>query len=211
MAGGETGSSTGSGRTGLESIRSRCLRRVRARTPRPERLLGHVARVVRSRRHRRRRRPAWGPGRLRPSPVRRLGHAERSARDRRRPGARRVASPDCRAGHRLDADRERRVARTRAEATCLDGGGGGGGGGNWETEYWVWPLPPPGPFAFVCEWPAKGIPLTRKEIDAQAMRDAAAQAETLWEDPTSRGRAARCHLRGGGSSPPQDFEEFLFR
>jgi hypothetical protein len=61
--------------------------------------------------------------------------------------------------------------------------GGGGGGGDWDHRYWVWPLPPEGPLAFVCEWPAKGISLTRHEIDAKLIRDAAAQAEVLWEDP----------------------------
>lgn len=63
---------------------------------------------------------------------------------------------------------------------------GGGGGGDWDQKFWVWPLPPPGPLAFVCEWPAKEIELTRKEIDAQLVRGAAEHAETLWE--TRRGR-----------------------
>lgn len=47
----------------------------------------------------------------------------------------------------------------------------------WEQSYWVWPLPPPGPLALVCEWPAAGIPLTRLELDAQAIIDAAARAQ----------------------------------
>jgi hypothetical protein len=51
--------------------------------------------------------------------------------------------------------------------------GGGGGGGSFHQAYWVWPLPPAGPLAFVCEWPAAGIPLTRHEIDAQVILDAA--------------------------------------
>jgi hypothetical protein len=69
------------------------------------------------------------------------------------------------------------------DSPVLAPGGGGGGGGSWESDYWVWPLPPPGPFAFVCEWPAKGVALTRKEIDAALLRDAAAQAEVLWDEP----------------------------
>jgi hypothetical protein len=60
--------------------------------------------------------------------------------------------------------------------------GGSGGGGDWEQGYWVWPLPPEGPLAFVCEWPAKGIPLTRHEIDAKVVRDSAAEVEVLWEE-----------------------------
>jgi hypothetical protein len=65
----------------------------------------------------------------------------------------------------------------------LIGGRGGGGGGSWEMEYWSWPLPPEGPLAFVCEWPAKGIPLTRAEVDARLVLDAAGRAEVLWDDP----------------------------
>jgi hypothetical protein len=61
-------------------------------------------------------------------------------------------------------------------------GGGGGGGGNWRQTQWVWPLPPPGPVALVCEWPAMGIPLTRSELDAQAIIDAAARAQVVFSD-----------------------------
>ena len=59
--------------------------------------------------------------------------------------------------------------------------GGHGGEGRWTQEFWVWPLPPPGPLAFVCEWPHHGIDLTRSEIDAQVVLDAAARAQVLWE------------------------------
>jgi len=62
-------------------------------------------------------------------------------------------------------------------------GGGGGGGHSWHSDFWLWPLPPPGPLAFVCEWPSEGIELTRTEIDAALLPEAAAQAETLWEPP----------------------------
>ena len=60
--------------------------------------------------------------------------------------------------------------------------GGGGGGTAWDTEYWLWPLPPAGPFAFVCEWPARGIAESRAEIDAAAILEAAGRASTLWSD-----------------------------
>lgn len=60
--------------------------------------------------------------------------------------------------------------------------GGGGGGGDWQQEFWVWPLPPPGPLAFVCEWPAQGIALTRAEVDARAVLDAAARAQVIFSD-----------------------------
>jgi hypothetical protein len=59
---------------------------------------------------------------------------------------------------------------------------GSGSGANWDQRYWVWPLPPVGPFAFVCEWPAEGIPLTRAEIDGASIRAAADQAELLWDE-----------------------------
>lgn len=67
--------------------------------------------------------------------------------------------------------------------------GGGGGNGNWDQNYWVWPLPPAGMLAFVCEWPAKGVALTRDEIDADVIRASAGQAEVLWEDSGGGGSA----------------------
>jgi hypothetical protein len=64
----------------------------------------------------------------------------------------------------------------------LHPGGGGGGGGNWRQSIWIWPLRPTGRLAFVCEWPAAGVPLTRHEIDAQLILDAAAHAQLLFND-----------------------------
>jgi hypothetical protein len=70
------------------------------------------------------------------------------------------------------------------DAPVMHPGGGGGGGGRWRQEMWVWPLPPPGPVAFVCEWPAAGIPLSRAELDAQVILDAAGRAQVIFpEDP----------------------------
>ena len=88
-------------------------------------------------------------------------------------------------------------------------GGGGGGAGNWETQFWVWPLPPEGPLAFVCEWPAREIPLTRLEVDAALVREAAAQAEILWEldrGGSSGGSWVSYGMLGLGSSQPDDDE-----
>jgi hypothetical protein len=68
--------------------------------------------------------------------------------------------------------------------------GGSGGGRTWDFGFWVWPLPPDGPLAFVVEWPSEGIELTRAEIDASIVGEAAKQAETLWPDedgPSSPG------------------------
>ena len=41
-------------------------------------------------------------------------------------------------------------------------------------------LPPPGPLAFVVEWPARGIPETRVEIDASLVLEAADRAAPVW-------------------------------
>lgn len=60
--------------------------------------------------------------------------------------------------------------------------GGGGGGTRWSQEYWLWTLPPPGPLAFVCEWPAQGVELTRSEMDAGSVIEAAGRAQVLWEE-----------------------------
>ena len=62
--------------------------------------------------------------------------------------------------------------------------GGGGGGRSWDQRFWLWPLPPPGLLALVCEWPAHGVSLTRVEVDAGEIVDAAARAEELWPDDT---------------------------
>jgi hypothetical protein len=49
----------------------------------------------------------------------------------------------------------------------------------WRHDFWCWPLPPPGPLQLVCEWPAMEIALTRYEIDAQLILDAAARAQKI--------------------------------
>lgn len=71
----------------------------------------------------------------------------------------------------------------------LIGGAGGGGARSWDQRFWVWPLPPPGRMAAVCEWPSEGIALTRVELDAAPIREAADRAVVLWEGPGT--------LRGG--------------
>jgi hypothetical protein len=57
-----------------------------------------------------------------------------------------------------------------------------GGASQWRahTTFWAWPLPPTGPLTFSCEWPAYGIPITRHEIDANLVREAAERASLLW-------------------------------
>jgi hypothetical protein len=90
--------------------------------------------------------------------------------------------------------------------------GGGGGGGQWDFGFWLYPLPPPGPFAFVCEWPSEGVPLSRVEIDASLVREAAEQAEELWGDERrSGGRGwialARVDSAFRGQTRPPTFDE----
>jgi hypothetical protein len=77
-------------------------------------------------------------------------------------------------------------------------GGGGGGGESWHQSEWVWPLPPSGPLAFVCEWPAAEIPLTRREIDAQLVLDAAERATVIF---TQEGGASGARWTTYGPAP----------
>ena len=58
--------------------------------------------------------------------------------------------------------------------------GGAGGEREWRQSFWRWPLPSPGPLQLVCEWPSMGIPLTRYEIDAQLVLDAAERAQEIF-------------------------------
>jgi hypothetical protein len=51
-----------------------------------------------------------------------------------------------------------------------------------DVDLWVAGLPPPGPLAFVCEWPARGIPESRVEIEASLVLEAAARSVPIWPD-----------------------------
>lgn len=81
----------------------------------------------------------------------------------------------------------------RPQGPILQPGGGGSGGTRADMNFWVWPLPPAGSLAFVCEWPAYGISLSRHEIDSALIRTAAAQTTPLWPDEDGSGG-------GGGHS-----------
>jgi hypothetical protein len=73
--------------------------------------------------------------------------------------------------------------------------GGGGGMHRWDMRFWCWPLPPAGKFAFVVEWPSEAIALTRVEIDAAPIRDAASRAVELWPDgEPGSGSASSVHF-----------------
>ena len=60
--------------------------------------------------------------------------------------------------------------------------GRGGTGLRWVQDVWLWPLPPEGPLAFVCEWPALGVELSRADIDSTLLHRAAGRSESLWEN-----------------------------
>jgi hypothetical protein len=60
-------------------------------------------------------------------------------------------------------------------------------GGSWDPRhgqqrYWAWPLPPPGSLTFAVEWRAAEIALTKQDIDAQPLLEAAARAQELVPD-----------------------------
>ncbi|MEU6365859.1 ankyrin repeat domain-containing protein [Streptomyces sp. NPDC046931] len=59
-------------------------------------------------------------------------------------------------------------------------GGGGGGGFHYDIELHLSQLPPEGPTQLVVEWPDMAVPETRTEIDATALRAAAADAVRIW-------------------------------
>jgi hypothetical protein len=65
-------------------------------------------------------------------------------------------------------------------APVLQTNGGSSGGGHWQQDLWIWPLPPPGVLTFVCEWPAAELELTRSELDAQLVIDAAGRAQDIF-------------------------------
>jgi hypothetical protein len=72
--------------------------------------------------------------------------------------------------------------REEPDRPILLGGVGGGGGMRFEQSHWCWPLPPPGPMELVCEWPARGIGLTRRQLQAETIIEAASRARRLWPD-----------------------------
>ncbi len=82
--------------------------------------------------------------------------------------------------------------------------GSGGGGKSWEMNWWVWPLPPPGPLTLVYEWPAHGIELTRYELDAATVLEAASRVETLWPDEDGpSGTGSSVQFVTSRRAPPQ--------
>jgi hypothetical protein len=74
--------------------------------------------------------------------------------------------------------------RTPPEAPVLVPNGGGGSSGgrrvDKEFDFWLWPLPEGDALDFVVAWPEVGVPVTRRTLDARAIRAAASAAEPFW-------------------------------
>jgi hypothetical protein len=68
------------------------------------------------------------------------------------------------------------------EIALVPSGGGGGGGKSFNVGYWVYPLPSPGPVIVAAEWPARNVRETRHELDGDAIIEAGAGSEQLWDD-----------------------------
>ena len=64
--------------------------------------------------------------------------------------------------------------------------GGGGNGLRYTQRFWLWPLPPPGSLVFACEWPAEDVGLSRAEIDAGPILEAAGLARVFWAPSAAR-------------------------
>jgi hypothetical protein len=64
----------------------------------------------------------------------------------------------------------------------------GGSGTRYDVVYWLHPLPPPGVVTLVCEWPGRGIPQAKVNIDGQQILDASRGVVALWtesQEPSS--------------------------
>ncbi len=100
---------------------------------------------------------------------------------------------------------------TRPAGPLLVHAGGQGGqatetSATWSVAFWLWPLPPDGPLRLYCEWPAAGIALASAQVDAGALRRAAAGAARLWSADESsagtRGSSSMVQLVSAGRPGP---------
>jgi hypothetical protein len=115
-------------------------------------------------------------------------------------------------GHRLtNFDRQTPysypIPSTPPDTPVMRPTSGGGGEFHYQQSLYIWPLPPDGPLTVVVEWPDQAIAETRTELDATAIRAAAAQAVLIWSDlpplPASDATTSSGHtvttLQAGGS------------
>src|SRR5205085_12696732 len=61
--------------------------------------------------------------------------------------------------------------------------GGGGGPDGWRMNAWLWPLPGSGDLTLVAAWPARDVEESAVTVHADELRDAAREAEKLWDVP----------------------------
>jgi hypothetical protein len=64
----------------------------------------------------------------------------------------------------------------------LDSHSASGSEREFHQEYSAWPIPEGGSLGFVVEWPAYGIRVTRYDVDAGWIREAAGRAYPVWDD-----------------------------
>lgn len=60
-----------------------------------------------------------------------------------------------------------------------------------------------GPLAFVVEWPAEGIVLTRAEVESAPLLEAAARSELLWPDKGGDGSGTGYGLNAFNVDPDE--------
>lgn len=94
---------------------------------------------------------------------------------------RRATSTDG-APHRFDRDKP-------PPKPVMSEEGGGGGAGSWQQMYWGLPLPPPAPLQLVHEWPAAGIPVTRKRSTVSSSSMPPAAPRPACRKPTAHAAA----------------------
>src|SRR5262249_34980897 len=76
-------------------------------------------------------------------------------------------------------------------------GGGGGGPAGWEFDFWLWPVPPPGQLTFAVEWPAHGIELTQRHVEAAPLIEASTKSGPLWPESVEGGTSSTTLLQLG--------------
>jgi len=80
----------------------------------------------------------------------------------------------------LDAFRADQADPEPVGPTIMSLGGGGGATGSHHWNNWIWPLPPGAGLRLGWEWKGQGIDFETKSIEAEPIRQAAANSAALW-------------------------------
>jgi hypothetical protein len=83
--------------------------------------------------------------------------------------------------------------------SLVTAGGGGGGGKSFNVGYWVYPLPSPGPVTVAVEWPSQRVRETQHALDGDAIIEAGAGSERLWDDERPIGPGPGWQSTSGGT------------